>query len=80
MENRCHLDCEAFLAIDVFKGLCHVKKEMVLADEAACEAFEQVKKCRFCKNYQPTEDYLGNCKGKFITYPDLLAKTCDDFR
>lgn len=80
MEEKCHLDCEAYQAIDVFKGYCQIKKEVVLGDDGGCENFKQVKKCQCCKNFQPTDEYLGTCKGEFFTYPDLLAKTCADFQ
>jgi hypothetical protein len=51
-----------------------------MMDREACEEFEPIKKCKFCKYYEPTaEEYIGRCKGKAITYPDLIAKTCEEF-
>ncbi len=79
MEKKTHIDCEEYLAIDVFKGFCNVKKTTVMADEEGCDDFTQVKKCRFCKHYNETEEHLGTCMNEAVTYPDLLAKTCDSF-
>jgi len=79
MKGKCHIDCEEYLAIDVFKGFCRAKKTEVLADEASCDDFVQVMKCAFCKKFKPTDEHLGLCMDKVVTYPDLLAKTCDDF-
>ena len=56
-----------------------IKKMIVLADEERCEDFKQVKKCRICKHFTPVEEYLGVCMGKATVYPDLLARTCNDF-
>jgi hypothetical protein len=77
--QKLHIDCEEYLAIDVFKGFCSTKKMIVLADEEGCEDFKQAKKCRICKHFTPTEEYLGVCMGKATAYPDLLARTCNDF-
>lgn len=80
MIKRYHMDCEEYLAVDVFKGLCSMKKTMVPADDEQCDDFIQAKKCRLCQHYTPTDEYLGLCLGKDIAYPDLLAKTCIDFQ
>jgi hypothetical protein len=79
VEEKTHIDCEEYRAIDVFKGLCTTKGKIVPADEAGCEDFRQAAKCRFCRHYTPTEEYLGLCMGKATAYPDLLAKACSDF-
>jgi hypothetical protein len=79
MEKRYHIACDEYLAIDVFKGFCILKKIIVLADEEGCEQFDQAKKCGFCKHFISTEEYLGVCMGKDIAYSGLSAKTCSDF-
>jgi hypothetical protein len=79
MKKQYHFDCEAYRAVDVFKGICSRTEEIVPADGEVCEEFKPVKKCRLCKHYRATGDHLGVCKDEFIAYPDLLAKTCPDF-
>ncbi len=78
-----HLDCRNYAPVDVAKGICHVKKEIVLADGESCESFEKLPKCKFCKNYAPGEgEYIGTCeasKTRPMTYPDLIGVTCDFF-
>lgn len=80
MEKRCHLDCEEYVHIDVFKGICSLKKTKVMADEVGCESFVQTKKCRFCRNYSQTGERLGLCMGRTMAYPDMLANTCEQFQ
>ncbi len=77
-KNKCH-DCEKYLAIDIFKGLCSLNKEMEMADKEICNDFKPAKKCKFCKHYTPKEEFLGMCMDKTLAYPDLLAKTCKNF-
>ena len=79
MTKSIHIECEEYVPIDVFKGLCTLKKSTVMADEPGCGDFAQAKKCRLCKNYATKEEHLGTCKGKHVAYPDMLAKTCEDF-
>jgi 4-hydroxyphenylacetate decarboxylase small subunit len=76
--NR-HIDCEEYLAIDVFKGICRLDKTTRIADEEACDVFNALKKCKFCSQYTEKEEFIGLCKGKDKVYPDLIAKTCMDF-
>ena len=75
------LDCINFLPVDVFKGICHLEKAFMEADNEACKRFEPVPKCKFCQHYRPLEGdkNLGMCKEKEFTYPDLIAKTCEMF-
>jgi 4-hydroxyphenylacetate decarboxylase small subunit len=80
MKDYKHLDCDRFATVDVFKGLCRLHKEMKLADEACCKKFRPVKKCKFCAHYVPSDKYLGTCMGVTDVYPDLIAKTCKDFK
>ena len=77
-----HMDCRNFAAIDVAKGICHRTKEVVLADGEHCEHWVPVPKCKFCQHFAAGEDYLGVCDavaGKPVTYPDLIAVTCEMF-
>jgi len=76
--QRC-ADCDHFVPVDVFKGLCHVNKRTVQVDDLACEECGPVRKCKFCKDYSPKEEYLGLCKGEELTYPDLVTRTCEMF-
>jgi 4-hydroxyphenylacetate decarboxylase small subunit len=76
---RCY-DCSRLIHVDVFKGICRINKEKVSLDMEACKEFEPVKKCKFCRCYeQGEEEFIGKCKGKAIAYPDLIAKTCEEF-
>jgi len=78
-----HLDCRAYAPIDVVKGICHLTKETVLADDAACPSFDRQPKCRACRLYSPGEEaYVGACGAtpdRPMTYPDLVAVTCEWF-
>lgn len=75
-----HINCKYFLATDVFKGICKQDKTMIAADDECCEKFTQVEKCRHCMNYTSTDEYLGKCMNKTEAYPDMIAKTCEDFK
>jgi len=79
METRNHQDCENYTTVDVFKGLCRRDKKMKIADDVVCDNFTPVKKCKFCKQYSSEKEFLGMCMDKTMVYPDLLAKTCQDF-
>jgi 4-hydroxyphenylacetate decarboxylase small subunit len=74
-------DCINFAPVDVFKGICHVSKISMEADADACEEFESLPKCKFCSEFRPIdgERYLGTCQAGVVTYPDLVAKTCESF-
>lgn len=76
--RRC-ADCDNYVPVDVFKGLCHLNRRTVQTDELACKEYAPVKKCKFCKHYSPKEEFLGLCKGQELTYPDLVTKTCEMF-
>ena len=78
-----HIDCRNFAALDVAKGICHLKKEIVLADEACCENFEKLPRCKFCSNYSSVEEFTGICsaeESRPMAYPDLIAVTCENFK
>ena len=74
-----HIDCKYYLATDAFKGICKLSKETINADDIACDDFEKTAKCRHCKNFTETKDYLGLCMNKATAYPDMKAITCKDF-
>ena len=81
-DNRKHMDCRNYAAVDVAKGICHRTKELVLADGEHCEHFMATQKCKFCQHFVATAQYLGICDAvpsKPMTYPDLIALTCENF-
>lgn len=82
----CHRDCWNFAAIDVAKGLCHVTKQQVTADDPTCSTFNRIAKCRWCNNFKTEGDTMetGLCMAslnepKFPAYPDMVAVTCENF-
>ena len=79
MAKHTHHDCGNYIHIDVFKGLCRRHKETRMADEDCCADFQPVKKCKFCIHYTAREEFLGMCMDRTEVYPDLIAKTCNDF-
>ena len=82
-ETQKHLDCRNYAPIDVVKGICHLTKETVLADDESCPSFDSLPKCRACRLYSPGEEaYVGTCGATPdlpMTYPDLVAVTCEGF-
>ena len=82
-ETVVHLDCRNYAPVDVTKGICHLRKRMVLADDPACEMFEKLPKCKQCAKYVPREEeHLGICTAtsyQALAYPDLIAFTCEWF-
>jgi len=78
-----HLDCRNYAPVDVAKGICHVKKQIILADDESCETFEKLPKCKHCAKYTPgEEEHLGTCAvspTQHMTYPDLIGVTCEWF-
>lgn len=79
MKAPCHQDCRHYIPIDVFHGLCRVKPDEPISDAEACERFFPVKKCKYCTSYQGSDGEMGTCGGKIPAYPDMIAKTCEDF-
>lgn len=80
--NLKHMDCRNYAAVDVAKGICHRTKELVLADADHCEHFAATQKCKFCNHFIAGHPYLGTCDAipsKPMTYPDLIAVTCENF-
>ncbi len=80
--QRKHTDCRNFAALDVAKGICHRSTEMVAADAEHCEHFVATQKCKFCRHFVVTGQYLGTCNAAptpVMTYPDLITVTCEDF-
>lgn len=78
MKNT-HKDCKHYLALDVFKGNCKFDHKPLQADDAHCERFELLEKCRLCEHYRPVHEFTGLCMEQFDAYPDMSAKTCGDF-
>ena len=78
-----NFDCRNYGPVDVAKGICHLRKQIVLADGEVCEAFEKMPKCKHCVKYEPgEEEYLGTCTAspsQPMTYPDLSGVTCEWF-
>ena len=78
-----NMDCRNYAPVDVVKGICHMRKQLVLADDKACEMFEKLPKCKHCVKYTPgDEEYLGICTASpthAMTYPDLVSITCEWF-
>jgi 4-hydroxyphenylacetate decarboxylase small subunit len=76
-------DCRNYAPVDVVKGICHITKEVVLADGLSCSCFTSLPKCKLCQNYTPShEEYIGTCKAspaKPMSYPDLIGVTCEQF-
>jgi len=79
MEKLTHKDCEAYISVDVFKGLCRIKEKMVEADTEACRDFVPLPRCGLCRHFSLTQDNLGTCKDKITAYPAMIAKTCNEF-
>ena len=73
-------DCKYYLPVDVFKGLCKLSKSKLTPEDKACDKFAFAPKCKHCKNYTQTNDNAGLCKGSVNAYPDMLAKTCEEFQ
>jgi 4-hydroxyphenylacetate decarboxylase small subunit len=78
-----NLDCRNYAPVDVAKGICHLRKQIVLADGEACANFEKLPKCKHCAQYTAGgEEYLGICgasPNRPMTYPDLIGVTCEWF-
>lgn len=79
MKTPCHEDCAEYIPIDVFRGMCRAKKKEIISDGEACELFFPVRKCRYCKSYLESQGDLGTCRGKNPAYPEMIAKTCENF-
>lgn len=62
-----HCECVHFLNLDCDKGMCAIKKEIVMidgSDSIACKMFEPAKLCSNCKNFSdPDKHGIGVCTG-----------------
>ena len=78
-----HIDCRNFAPVDVAKWICHVKKQLMMADDTSCENYIRLPKCKHCVKYVPgVPEHLGTCtatQNSCMTYPDLIAVTCEWF-
>ncbi len=79
-----HNDCRNFAPLDVIKGICHLSKQVVPADEPNCDAFDKMPKCRHCLHYTSADkEFTGTCGAvptKPMTYPDLCGLQCEHFQ
>ncbi|HLO68966.1 MAG TPA: 4-hydroxyphenylacetate decarboxylase small subunit [Holophaga sp.] len=81
-----HRDCANFAPVDVTKGICHLTKDIVLADTEQCADFARLPKCLNCKEFActPGVSHMGQCNAsahepKFFAYPEMAAVTCDRY-
>lgn len=72
-------DCKFYLPVDVFSGICKISKGQIKPDDAVCDQFDRIAKCKFCNKYYADTDYLGKCMKSYLAYPDLVAIKCADF-
>jgi 4-hydroxyphenylacetate decarboxylase small subunit len=83
-ESPIHMHCRNYAPIDVVKGICHVTKAVVHADDMACSSFDRLPRCVECALYAPGEEgHLGLCTAtpdQPMTYPELAAVTCEWFQ
>jgi 4-hydroxyphenylacetate decarboxylase small subunit len=79
-----HCDCRNYAPVDVVKGICHRTKELVMGDDAQCDQFALLSKCRFCSHFTAAkEEFMGTCGAEPArpwTYPDLVTVTCSSFK
>jgi 4-hydroxyphenylacetate decarboxylase small subunit len=78
-----HNDCQEFCSMDVAKGICRRSGKVVLIDSDTCPEFKQLPKCKFCANFEATEEGLGVCKAdesRPWAYPEMIAVTCEMFK
>jgi len=78
MARNCK-DCKFYLPVDVFHGLCKISKEKILPDDTFCRDAVKLQKCKFCLHFTEDKEFLGNCKGTTLAYPDMVASKCIDF-
>ena len=78
-----HPDCRNYAPVDVVKGICHLSKQVVAADEPGCEKLDRMPRCKFCEKFTPSgEEHLGRCAAVDpcpVTYPDLSGVNCEHF-
>lgn len=78
-----HPDCRNYAPVDVVKGVCHLSKQIVSADDEGCDKLDRMPRCKFCDKYaQSNEEHLGNCEAvssKPMTYPELSGANCESF-
>jgi 4-hydroxyphenylacetate decarboxylase small subunit len=78
-----HNDCRNFCSMDVAKGICRKSGNVVMIDSDTCACYKQLPKCKFCANFQATEDGLGVCKADNAgswAYTEMIAVTCEMFK
>jgi 4-hydroxyphenylacetate decarboxylase small subunit len=79
MEIR-HSDCRRYVPVDVAKGICRRRGEMVGLDEPPCAELDPLPKCKICSKYLAGgQEGMGTCTAESDqpwTYPELVATTC----
>jgi hypothetical protein len=80
MEEFSCKDCKYYLPVDVFRGMCKLSKDKIGPDDQGCDKAEKMPKCKFCANYTAEKEFLGNCMGTILAYPDMIASKCADFQ
>ena len=79
-----HNDCRNFLPVDVVKGLCRVKNQLVFIDTDVCPKFEALPKCKNCSNFlDASKDNTGTCgcsKVGYWTFADNIALNCGGYK
>lgn len=82
MDLTCN-DCQYYLPVDAFKGLCKRSKDHVVPETAECKTFEKRHKCKCCSHFTLSQDcaFLGTCSaGGVPTFPDLNGTYCHDYQ
>lgn len=51
MKELNHNHCQNFCPIDVAKGICRLKGEIIMADTPVCENFSEKPRCGLCYHY-----------------------------
>jgi 4-hydroxyphenylacetate decarboxylase small subunit len=76
-----HNDCWNFVTVDVAKGICRRRGELVAIDTPVCKNFRPLPKCKNCAHFAPgSEEGIGVCGAELHkpwTYPELIAVTCE---
>ncbi|MDK2824075.1 MAG: 4-hydroxyphenylacetate decarboxylase small subunit [Clostridia bacterium] len=77
-----HSDCRNFAPVDVAKGICRIKNELIFIDSSVCNKFVTLPKCKNCSNFVPDKDHMGTCKGfkdNYWAYEENIAVTCEEY-
>lgn len=79
-----HNDCRNFAPVDVAKGICRIKNELIFIDGEPCEKFEMLPKCKNCGHFiNVDKDDIGTCKGfkdNYWAFGENIAVTCENYQ